>query len=190
MDANELDRNENTRCGGHGIHSCARCSLFEQAAPVNYRHVALLCDTLTNRGRLMSADRYGVNKKKIGPLAKASFEQAEDIMLRAALFGELDPITGVSANIMTGQPIKGGTSFSHLLLDEERLKELIDTTPQKTRGEIEQAPVMDQQLADELTEIQDTPGCRREDIRIPVALPPVMETVEYDEFPEAEVVVL
>jgi DNA-directed RNA polymerase beta' subunit len=165
-------------------------ALFEQAAPVNYRHVALLCDTLTNRGRLMSADRYGVNKKKIGPLAKASFEQAEDIMLRAALFGELDPITGVSANIMTGQPIKGGTSFSHLLLDEERLKELIDTTPQKTRGEIEQAPVMDQQLADELTEIQDTPGCRREDIRIPVALPPVMETVEYDEFPEAEVVVL
>jgi DNA-directed RNA polymerase beta' subunit len=165
-------------------------ALFEQAAPVNYRHVALLCDTLTNRGRLMSADRYGVNKKKIGPLAKASFEQAEDIMLRAALFGELDPITGVSANIMTGQPIKGGTSFSHLLLDEERLKELITTTPQKTRGEIEQAPVMDQQLADELTEIQDTPGCRREDIRIPVALPPVMETVEYDEFPEAEVVVL
>ena len=165
-------------------------ALFEQAAPVNYRHVALLCDTLTNRGRLMSADRYGVNKKKIGPLAKASFEQAEDIMLRAAMFGELDPITGVSANIMTGQPIKGGTSFSHLLLDEERLKELIATTPEKARNEIEAAPEMDQQLEEQLTSIQDTPGCRQADIAIPVALPPRMEMAEFDEMPEDDVVIL
>ena len=66
----------------------------------------------------MSADRIGVNKKtKTGPLAKASFEQTEDIMLRAALFGEMDPVTGVSANIMTGQPIRGGTTFTQVLLD-------------------------------------------------------------------------
>jgi hypothetical protein len=46
-------------------------------------------------------------------------------MLRAALFGELDPITGVSANIMTGQPIRGGTSFSSILLDEDSLKKFM-----------------------------------------------------------------
>ena len=73
----------------------------------------------------MTVDRYGINKNNIGPLAKASFEQTEDIMLRAALFGELDPITGVSANIMTGQPIRGGTSFSSILLDEESLKKFM-----------------------------------------------------------------
>ena len=73
----------------------------------------------------MTVDRYGINKNNIGPLAKASFEQTEDIMLRAALFGELDPITGVSANIMTGQPIRGGTSFSSILLDEDSLKKFM-----------------------------------------------------------------
>jgi len=92
---------------------------------VNYRHFGLLCDVICSKGKLMTVDRYGINKNNIGPLAKASFEQTEDIMLRAALFGELDPITGVSANIMTGQPIRGGTSFSSILLDEDSLKKFM-----------------------------------------------------------------
>jgi DNA-directed RNA polymerase II subunit RPB1 len=89
---------------------------------VNFRHFGLLCDVICSKGKLMTVDRYGINKNNIGPLAKASFEQTEDIMLRAALFGELDPVTGVSANIMTGQPIRGGTSFSTVLLDEDALR--------------------------------------------------------------------
>ena len=92
---------------------------------VNFRHFCLLCDVICSKGKLMTVDRYGINKNNIGPLAKASFEQTEDIMLRAALFGELDPITGVSANIMTGQPIRGGTSFSSILLDEDSLKKFM-----------------------------------------------------------------
>ena len=92
---------------------------------VNFRHFGLLCDVICSKGKLMTVDRYGINKNNIGPLAKASFEQTEDIMLRAALFGELDPITGVSANIMTGQPIRGGTSFSSILLDEDSLKKFM-----------------------------------------------------------------
>jgi DNA-directed RNA polymerase II subunit RPB1 len=143
--------------------------LFEQAAPVNYRHVAILCDAMCNRGRLMSADRYGVNKKKTGPLAKASFEQAEDIMLRAALFGEMDPITGVSANIMTGQPIRGGTSFTQVLLDEAALTDFMANAP-AARKMVAQAPVLG---PSQQQENQEKPGCRQEDLRIPTALPPV-----------------
>ena len=147
--------------------------LFEQAAPVNYRHVAILCDALTNRGRLMSADRIGVNKKaKTGPLAKASFEQTEDIMLRAALFGELDPVTGVSANIMTGQPIRGGTSFTQVLLDEAALQEFIATAP-PPRKTVERAPALVQQQIDEMLEAKEAPGCRQVDLRVPTALPPM-----------------
>jgi len=147
--------------------------LFEQAAPVNYRHVAILCDALTNRGRLMSADRIGVNKKaKTGPLAKASFEQTEDIMLRAALFGELDPVTGVSANIMTGQPIRGGTSFTQILLDEAALQEFIATAP-PPRKTVERAPALVQQQIDEMLEAKEAPGCRQVDLRVPTALPPM-----------------
>jgi DNA-directed RNA polymerase II subunit RPB1 len=98
-------------------------SLFADAG-VNYRHLGLLIDTMTRNGRLMSVDRYGINKNNIGPLAKASFEETEKILLRAALFGEMDPVTGVSAKIMTGQPIHGGTTFSQLLLDEAALMRL------------------------------------------------------------------
>ena len=142
--------------------------LFEQAAPVNYRHVAILCDAMCNRGRLMSADRYGVNKKKTGPLAKASFEQTEDIMLRAALFGEMDPVTGVSANIMTGQPIRGGTSFTQILLDEAALIDFMTNSP--ARKTVAQAPSLSQVQEQEQP---DKSGCRQEDLRIPTALPPV-----------------
>ena len=161
--------------------------LFEQAAPVNYRHVAILCDAMCNRGRLMSADRYGVNKKKTGPLAKASFEQTEDIMLRAALFGEMDPVTGVSANIMTGQPIRGGTSFTQVLLDETSLLDFVTNAP-PPRKNVERAPSLVQQQIDEILEAAEPPGCRQVDLRIPAALPPVEPMVKTDvDLPDLEI---
>ena len=45
--------------------------------------------------------------------------------MKAALFGEVDPVTGVSANIMMGQAIRGGTAFSQILLDDQMLPELL-----------------------------------------------------------------
>ena len=98
--------------------------LFESVG-VNYRHLCLLCDVITRFGRLMSIDRYGINKNDIGTLAKASFEETEKILLKAALFGEVDPVTGVSANIMMGQPIRGGTAFSQILMDDQMLPQLL-----------------------------------------------------------------
>jgi DNA-directed RNA polymerase II subunit RPB1 len=111
--------------------------LFESVG-VNYRHLCLLCDVMTRSGHLMSIDRYGINKNDIGTLAKASFEETEKILLKAALFGEVDPVTGVSANIMMGQPIRGGTAFSQILLDDQMLPELlksIDVDAQKLKEE-------------------------------------------------------
>jgi DNA-directed RNA polymerase beta' subunit len=162
--------------------------LFEQAAPVNYRHVALLCDAMSNRGRLMSADRYGVNKKKTGPLAKASFEQTEDIMLRAALFGEMDPITGVSANIMTGQPIRGGTSFTQILLDEEAFQTYMTEAP-PVKKRLETVPHLTTQELEGKEE--ESAGCRREELHMSVALPPALSTATTDvALPDLEIVIV
>jgi len=163
--------------------------LFEQAAPVNYRHVAILCDTMCNRGRLVSADRYGVNKKKTGPLAKASFEQTEDIMLRAALFGEMDPVTGVSANIMTGQPIRGGTTFTQVLLDEPALLSFMNSAP-PSRKSIERAPTLAQKQIEGLLDAAEPPGCRQTDLRIPIALPPMDPAVQMGELPDLEIMLV
>ena len=100
---------------------------------VHYRHTGMLVDRMTAKGRFTTCDRYGVNKLDIGTFAKASFEQTEEIMLKSALYGERDPILGVSANIMLGQVIRGGTAFSDVLYDETaaiRLKK--DAPPPKT----------------------------------------------------------
>jgi len=123
-------------------------SLFADAG-VNYRHLGLLIDTMTRAGRLMSVDRYGINKNNIGPLAKISFEETERILLRAALFGEMDPVTGVSAKIMTGQPICGGTTFSKLLLDEAALMRLQKGLPPVAKAEEEGVDELDDEDIEE-----------------------------------------
>jgi DNA-directed RNA polymerase beta' subunit len=113
-------------------------SLFESVG-VNYRHLCLLCDVMTRFGKLMSIDRYGINKNDIGTLAKASFEETEKILLKAALFGEVDPVTGVSANIMMGQPIRGGTAFSQVLMDDQMLGKLLESVDtDKYKGVLEE----------------------------------------------------
>jgi DNA-directed RNA polymerase II subunit RPB1 len=112
--------------------------LFESVG-VNYRHLCLLCDVMTRFGRLMSIDRYGIKKNDVGTLAKASFEETQNILLKAALYGEVDPVTGVSANIMMGQPIRGGTAFSQILLDDQVLPKLLaDVDINKYKGVLEE----------------------------------------------------
>ena len=125
-------------------------SLFDSVG-VNYRHLCLLCDVMTRFGKLMSIDRYGINKNDIGTLAKASFEETEKILLKAALFGEVDPVTGVSANIMMGQPIRGGTAFSQVLMDDQMLGKLLESVDvDKHKG------VLDDEEEGDITELGES----------------------------------
>lgn len=96
-----------------------------QDAYVNSRHLQILADTMTIRGELTPINRFGINSRNSGPLGKASFEETSEVFIKAGIFGEFDPVTGVSANIMVGQPIRGGTGFSDILFDEEEHTSLI-----------------------------------------------------------------
>lgn len=91
---------------------------------VNYRHLALLVDTMTCKGYLLSIDRHGINRVDIGPLAKSSFEETTDMLIKAGIFSEVDKINGVSANIMLGQIPPCGTGDSEIMIDETKLMEL------------------------------------------------------------------
>ena len=145
-------------------------NLFAEAGGVDFRHLGLLCDWMTRVGKLLSADRYGINKQDIGPLAKASFEETEKILLKAAMFGEIDPVMGVSAKIMTGQPIKGGTGFSEILLDEAALMRLQEGLPPLEEGEEEDDfQPTDEQIEDELFESPDD-KCAVANLKINVTL--------------------
>jgi len=69
---------------------------------VNYRHISTLVDMMTLRGILTSITRHGINRVDVGPLRKCTFEETTEILLEAAFFGETDPLTGVSENIIFG----------------------------------------------------------------------------------------
>jgi len=158
-------------------------TLFEDGQ-INYRHLGLLVDVMTRAGRLMSVDRYGINKLDIGPLAKASFEETERILLKAAVFGEIDPITGVSANIMTGQPMRGGTTFTDILLDEGAFMSLQKNMPEPPVIEKDEDARM--AMADKATTDEDD-LCSPSRLKMNMTLPSKGKLLDEDDIDFAEV---
>jgi hypothetical protein len=158
-------------------------TLFEDGQ-INYRHLGLLVDVMTRAGRLMSVDRYGINKLDIGPLAKASFEETERILLKAAVFGEIDPITGVSANIMTGQPMRGGTTFSEILLDEGAFMSLQKNMPEPPTVEKDE----DARMGPEERGVTDADDlCSPSRLKMNMTLPSKGKLLDEDDIDFAEV---
>jgi DNA-directed RNA polymerase II subunit RPB1 len=90
---------------------------------VNYRHLALLCDVMTAKGHLMAITRHGINRQEVGALMRCSFEETVDILMEAAAHAEVDPVKGVSENIMLGQLARAGTGCFDLVLDSEKCKQ-------------------------------------------------------------------
>ena len=123
---------------------------------LNYRHMSLLLDTMTNRGTLMSVDRHGINRGDIGPLAKSSFEETTDMLIDASIFSQHDRINGVSANIMLGQVPPCGTGDHEVYIDEVEYVKLMKeyrgkqpkyVAPQVTP--ITHAPVVDEIITED-----------------------------------------
>jgi len=90
------------------IHE-AKNTLDEQGLEVDIRHVMLVSDIMTNEGDLKAIGRHGVSGKKTSVLARAAFEITSQHLLRAAIIGEKDELSGVAENVIVGQPITQGT---------------------------------------------------------------------------------
>jgi DNA-directed RNA polymerase II subunit RPB1 len=88
---------------------------------VNYRHLATLVDVMTQRGILTSITRHGINRVNSGPLRKCSFEETTEILLEAAFFGEHDPLSGITENVIFGQLAPYGTGCFDLVIDKNAL---------------------------------------------------------------------
>ena len=91
---------------------------------INFHHMSLLCDRMTYTSKLISIFRHGINNDNIGVIAKASFEETPEMFLRAARHAELDPMRGVSANVMCGQEGLFGTNAFQVVLDMEEMRKL------------------------------------------------------------------
>ena len=165
-------------------------NVFEESGTsVNYRHVGILVDKICTKGKLMSIDRYGINKNDIGPLAKASFEQTEQVMLHAAMFGERDPCVGVSANVMLGAPIRAGTAFTEILLDEAMAIELAKTTPEQTvKIRPAKGPLaMGERDIENILYAEKTGDCATANLRLEAALPPQPSMQIAEEIPDVDI---
>jgi DNA-directed RNA polymerase II subunit RPB1 len=125
----------------------ARQAIYNELAevfddsPINYHHVSLLCDRMTVSSSMISIFRHGINSDDIGPIAKASFEETPEMFLKAARHAELDPMRGISANVMCGQEGYYGTSAFQVLvnMDEMMKQEAVEYRHTDANDEIEEA---------------------------------------------------
>ena len=161
-----------------GIEAARQCLYNEILAVitdakvnVNYRHLALLVDTMTSKGAMMSIDRHGINKGDIGPLAKCSFEEVNDVLVKAGVFSEIDRVNGVSANIMLGQIAPCGTGDTEILIDESKLLPPVTTTKPKTITMNDDADMFDS------TYTKDT-VCHSQNFELKFELPEIVENIK------------
>ena len=125
----------------------ARQAIYNELAevfddsPINYHHVSLLCDRMTVSSSMISIFRHGINSDDIGPIAKASFEETPEMFLKAARHAELDPMRGISANVMCGQEGYYGTSAFQVLvnIDEMMKQESVEYRHTDVNEEIDEA---------------------------------------------------
>jgi DNA-directed RNA polymerase II subunit RPB1 len=128
---------------------------------INDHHYELLCDRMAIKPEMVSVFRHGINNDDIGPIARASFEETPEMLMRAARHGQLDPVTGVSANVMLGQRVPVGTGSFQVLLDPKRVREA--PVPKRRKRDEQDITAMFQ------TKVRTT-GCQPDDLAIPDAV--------------------
>jgi DNA-directed RNA polymerase II subunit RPB1 len=78
-------------------------------SPINYHHLSILVDIMTYGGHLMPISRHGINRTDNSPLTKASFEETQEQLSEAAVYGVLDNMKSVSSCAMIAQTTRSGT---------------------------------------------------------------------------------
>jgi hypothetical protein len=81
-------------------------TLQDFSSYINPRHISLIFDLLCNLGIINSLSFVGINRRKIGPLAAASYERSLDVFTTSCSFGDKEAIVGVSPAIYVGQKSK------------------------------------------------------------------------------------
>ena len=103
----------------------AKGVIEEQGLDVDVRHVMLVADMMTSTGEVQQIGRHGISGKKASVLARAAFEITVPNIVEAAVKGEIDPLEGVTENVIVGQSIPIGTGLVELYMStfEKQVKE-------------------------------------------------------------------
>lgn len=84
---------------------------------VNFAHLSMLVDAMTHNGKIISMNRFGINRLDTAPLGRITFEKTMEQLAMACAFNEKDNLNGVSSRVMVGRCIRGGTCMFDVELD-------------------------------------------------------------------------
>lgn len=101
-------------------------------AKSNYQHIELLADAVSHMGYLIPINRHGANKLDTDPFSRGAFERTVEQFLGAAAFCEVDHMRSVSARIMAGMMINGGTGAFDLFINHDKIKAYAPAKSKKT----------------------------------------------------------
>lgn len=99
----------------NAIVSEAMDTLREQGLEVDIRHIMLVADMVTAGGSVKQIGRHGVAGEKASVLSRAAFEVTVNHLLDASIKGQVDELSGVTENVIVGQPIQLGTGDVELM---------------------------------------------------------------------------
>ncbi|MDP2796503.1 MAG: DNA-directed RNA polymerase subunit A'' [Methanoregula sp.] len=90
-------------------------TLNEQGILVDVRHLMLVADMMCMEGEVKQIGRHGIAGEKESVLSRAAFEVTVNHLLDAAVANEIDELSGVTENVIVGQPIQLGTGDVKLI---------------------------------------------------------------------------
>lgn len=93
-------------------------TLKEQGISVDLRHIMLVADIMAMDGEIKQIGRHGIAGEKESVLSRASFEVTVNHLLDAAIAHEYDELSGVTENVIVGQPINLGTGDVKLMVKQ------------------------------------------------------------------------
>jgi len=90
-------------------------TMKEHGVSPDIRHLMLLADIMTFRGKILGFTRTGIAEMKDSLLMLASFERTTDFIFDAAAYSLKEHVSGVSERIILGADIPLGTGIFSLL---------------------------------------------------------------------------
>jgi len=111
--------------------------LEDQGLDVDIRHIMILADIMTWTGRIRQVGRMGIAGEKPSVLARATFEMTVQKLVEAATEGAIDPLLGVTENVIIGQQVPLGTGIVEIYMTpytpKEEEEEDIEAVIEKSR---------------------------------------------------------
>lgn len=96
--------------------------LRDENVSMNFKHIALLVDTMVYSGKIKSIGRHGLAGDKDSVFARAAYEETIKHFVNAGFYSETDRLRGVAENVIIGKQITVGTGKIKLMIKNEDLE--------------------------------------------------------------------